>query len=85
MFRTHLWLWHILPGQWAWTMIFSRYGYDEKVDVERSSKIILATTYKYYDQVQWLPFESTIVLNRFGNDVGNIIVDYLKAMNQIPM
>ena len=36
-------------------------------------------TYKYYDEIQLLQFASLIVLDTIGPDIGNIIVEYLKA------
>ena len=77
VFRIHLWLWHIIPGkndlkkEIFWGMNHDRRELDG----------LLTTMYKYYDQVQWLPFASQIVIDTFGSDIGNIIVEYLKAMN----
>ena len=73
VFRIHLWLWHILPGEDKWQMRW------DKINV----KEFLSVTYKYYDEVQWLPFAKEIVIQRFGKDIGGIIVDYLKAMHHI--
>ena len=73
VFRTHLWLWHILPGKRNWQM-----GWNN-IDTKK----VLEETYKYYDEIQWLPFATQIVLQRFGKDIGGIVVDYLKAMNQL--
>ena len=71
--RTHLWLWHILPGKRKYRMKWH--------EVDR--KEILRETFKYYDQVQWLPFATQIVVRKFGQDIGGIVVDYLKAMNHL--
>ena len=75
--RIHLWLWHIVPGKtYSQNEILWGINHD-KTEVDR----LLTMTYKYYDQVQWLPFASQIVIDIFGPDIGNIIVVYLKAMN----
>ena len=73
VFRIHLWLWHILPGKALWDMGWDTINLNE----------FLGDAFKYYDEIQWLPFAQEIVLLRFGNDIGGIIVDYLKAMNQL--
>ena len=66
-FRTHYWLWHIVPGE-------SYFLEKKKVD------IFFHKTYKYYDEIQWLPFVKEIILNQFGKDIGSIIVDYLESL-----
>ena len=73
VFRTHLWLWHILPGKRKYQMKF------HIID----TKAVLGETFKYYDEIQWLPFATEIVVQRFGKDIGGIVVIYLKAMNQL--
>ena len=73
VFRTHLWLCHILPGEYKWQMKW------DKIDVNK----FLTVTYKYYDQVQWLPFAKEIIVQRFGKDIGGIIIHYLKAMHSL--
>ena len=73
--RLHLWLWHILPTKRRWQMLLSSNKYDKKKFMQR--------TYKFYDEIQWLPFAQEIVFQRFGNDIGGIVVEYLKAMNQL--
>ena len=75
VFRTHLWLWHILPGQMSHKMKWNNIKLNE----------FLGATYKCYDDIQWLPFAQEIVLERFGKDIGSIVVEYLKAMQQIKM
>ena len=75
VFRTHWWLWHILPGQMNYNMNWR----------DGKEKDFFGATFKYYDEIQWLPYASTIVVDHFGNDIGGIIVDYLIAMNQIKM
>ena len=71
--RTHLWLWHIAPGKVRWQANW------KSVDAND----MIACCYKYYDQIQWLPFAQEIVLQRFGKDIGGIIVEYLRAMSHL--
>ena len=77
VFRIHFWLWHILPGKSDVTKEIVWGINHDKTELNR----FLTTTYKYYDQVQWLPLVSKILIDLFGSDIGNIVVDYLKEMN----
>ena len=73
--RIHLWLWHILPSRKKGSMglhLINKNDFMQRI-------------YKHYDEVQWLPFAQEIVLQRFGKDIGGIIVEYLKAMKQLKL
>jgi len=65
--RTHLWLWHIVPS-------ISSYSMTWRADINP----FLKKLYSFYDSIQWLPITRDIVLDRFGDDIGRIIVEYLK-------
>ena len=77
VFRTHFWLWHILPGQ-----LKNVHTITWKHDSNDKNKFF-QNVYKYYDEIQWLPYARKIVVDKFGQDIGGIIVDYLKAMNEM--
>ena len=67
--RTQYLLWHIEPGC-TWTC-WSNIKGDE----------LIAGANKFYDDVYWYPQVTQIVLNSFGGDIGNIIMDYCKSFN----
>ena len=64
-FRLLFWLWHIAPGDES--IIIHRF------DVERIEK--------YYDELMLVPFIQNLVIQKFGNDVGLLIVEYFKSIN----
>ena len=70
--RTHLWLWHVLPGEKEWNM-----SWPEDLNP------FLKRTYAFYDSVQWLPVTREIVLKHFGTDIGQIVMIYVAAMNEL--
>ncbi len=65
--RTHRWLWHVAPGV-------------TEVNKWRDDVIpFLKKCYSFYDSIQWLPVTKQIVFERFGADIGDIIIAYLKT------
>ena len=65
--RTHLWLWHVLPGE-------QRQTFSEDLNP------MLQRVYAFYDEVQWAPIVKQIVIRRLGPDIGLIVWDYVEAM-----
>ena len=66
--RTQFWLWHIEPGK-TWTYW----------NVVKTGPLMERAN-RFYDDVCWYPQVTQIVLNSFGGDIGNIIMDYCKNM-----
>eukprot|EP01084_Bolivina_argentea_P087743 158472_1 len=65
--RTHMWLWHIMPGM-------NRYRMElHKLDINA----FLKRLYHFYDSIQWMPITKGILVEKFGKDIGEIIVSYL--------
>ena len=71
VFRTHMWLWHILPG--SYEMKWNSINVDS----------FLARMYEFYDSTQWIPITTDILAESLGNDIANIIIDYVRAIKVI--
>eukprot|EP01084_Bolivina_argentea_P109400 195557_1 len=69
VFRTHLWLWHIIPGVDEYMMDWKNKDVD----------LFLKNLYNFYDSIQWLPITREILLEKFGQDIGKIIIGYLPS------
>ena len=74
VFRTHHWLWHVVPG-----IEINANKWDSDMTP------FLKRMYSFYDSVQWMPVVTDIVVNEFGTDIGPIIMDYVKAMYDAEM
>ena len=71
VFQTHIWLWHILPGVESYHMKW-----------ESNFNPFLTKMYSFYDSIQWAPITKQILTQKFGQDIGNLIMDYVKALNE---
>ena len=74
VYRTHLWLWHVLPG-----MDKNDYSWPEELNS------YLKKLYSFYDAVQWDPVVREIVMKELGPDIGLIVWDYVEAMSEIDL
>ena len=41
--------------------------------------VLIKDSEQFYDEICWFPKVDKILLNKFGNDIGNIIMNYVKA------
>ena len=64
--KQHL-LWHIEPGN-LWT-------YWSTIQTQR----LLTEAQEFYDECCWYPQATQIVCRAFGDDIGNIIIEYCKS------
>merc|ERR1711941_182271 len=67
IFRTHYFLWHILPGEWTneWPSDLSTFK--EKM-------------YKFYDSARWTPVIENMMTTQLGSDIGVIVMDYVDSI-----
>ena len=70
VYRTHLWLWHIIPG-------YDDYEMNWKSD---NFNPFLRAMFGFYDSIQWLPITKDILAQNLGDDIANVIIYYVKAI-----
>ena len=68
--RINYWIWHIVPGL----------HYVEFAEPNCKADNVMRETHRWFDEVVWIPIVNDIVLDRFGTDIGPIIIYYIKNM-----
>ena len=66
VFRIHFWLYHLEPGKRRCNW------YD------LTEQGVSMNANNWYQEVCWIPKVEIILINRFGNDIGQIIMDYCR-------
>ena len=72
VFRIHLWLWHIVPGE-----------YNQSESWTSGQMSFLKRMCSFYDSALWFPLTRQILVDDFGTDIGHIIMDYMKEMDDV--
>eukprot|EP01084_Bolivina_argentea_P113897 202898_1 len=68
--RIHWWLWYIVPG-----------ANDINVHDNRNVKEFMIAIEKDYVDMAWLPIIEKILINKYGDDISHIIMDFLASID----